>query len=141
MAHIDMQHVGRQAAFTLLEVMVTVAIVAILVSICYPSYQQYVLRTYRAEASSHLQILANAQEQYIADYGQYTTDFALLGWQQLQQGNRYRYRITLEHDAQGYQLSATAIGLQQADSDCAEFTLNHLGQRNVQSPQYLSCWH
>lgn len=136
-----MQLAKLQQAFTLLEVMVTVAIVAILVSICYPSYQRYVLRTYRAEASSQLYMLANAQEQYIADYGRYTDDFSLLGWQSLQQSGRYRYQITLEAEAQGYLLSATAIGLQQADSDCAEFTLNHFGQRNVQSPQYLRCWH
>lgn len=130
-----------QSAFTLLEVMVTVAIVAILVSISYPSYQQYVLRTYRSDATSQLYLLANAQEQYIADYGGYTADFSQLGWQNLQQTGRYRYRITLQHANQGYQLTATAIGLQQADSDCPEFTLNHLGQRNVLSPQYLSCWY
>lgn len=136
-----MRNSRTQAAFTLLEVMVTVAIVAILVSVCYPSYQQYVLRTYRSEATSQLHLLANAQEQYIADYGLYTADFSQLGWQSPQQASRYHYRITLLHDNQGYQLTATAIGLQQADSDCPEFTLNHLGQRNVLSPQYLSCWY
>ncbi|WP_460856468.1 type IV pilin protein [Rheinheimera gaetbuli] len=133
---------GRaQAAFSLLEMMVAIAIIAILVSICYPSYQQYVLRTYRSEATSQLYLLANAQEQYIADYGLYTADFSKLGWQSPPQGSRYYYRITLLHDNQGYQLTASATGLQQADSDCPEFTLNHLGQRNVLSPQYLACWH
>lgn len=136
-----MRNSRTQAAFSLLEMMVAVAIMAILVSVCYPSYQQYVLRTYRAEATSQLHLLANAQEQYIADYGLYTADFSQLGWQSPQQASRYRYRITLLHNNQGYQLTATAIGLQQADSDCPEFTLNHLGQRNVLSPQFLSCWY
>ncbi len=130
----------RVTAFTLLEVMLTLAILAILVAVCYPSYQQYVLRTYRAEATTQLQLLANAQEQHIADYGEYSADFAVLGWQDLQLSGRYRYTITLEANAQGYTLTAAAIGLQQADDACPRFTLNHLGQRNVLFPQYLGCW-
>lgn len=129
-----------QAAFSLIELMVTLAIIAILVSIGYPSYQQYVLKTYRSEASSQLLVIANAQEQYMADHGVYSAELSRLGWPVTPLSGRYRFRIRLEPGAQGFSLSATATGLQQADTECAEFTLNHLGQRNLLSPQYLTCW-
>ena len=129
-----------QDGFSLIEMLVVLAILAILISVCYPAYQQYVLRSYRSEATTQLQVLANAQEHYLADYGQYSNDLVALGLTELQQSKRYRYSIQLSEENQAFSATALPVGLQQADRTCAVFTLNHLGQRNVQSPQYLPCW-
>jgi type IV pilus assembly protein PilE len=59
--------------FTLIEVMIVVAIVAILVAVAYPSYQNYVVRTNRAEAQNFLVELASRQEQYLANARAYGT--------------------------------------------------------------------
>lgn len=56
------------AGFTLIELMITVAIVAILSAIAYPSYQEYVLRTRRVEAMDLLGEAAARQERWRAKW-------------------------------------------------------------------------
>lgn len=124
--------------FSLIELLIVLAIIGILAAICYPSYHQYVLRSYRAEAISQLLQLANAQEQHLADFGVYSADLALLG---VKVSERYTFNINLFAAQQEFELRAQAQGQQQGDSECLLFTLNHLGQRNAQDPQSLSCWY
>ncbi|MEO8525039.1 MAG: type IV pilin protein [Caldimonas sp.] len=57
----------RSSGFTLIEVMVTVAIVAILSAIAIPSYTEYVLRARITEAVSLLSDMRNKMEQYFQD--------------------------------------------------------------------------
>ena len=53
--------------FTLIELMIVVAVVAILTVVAYPSYQNYVIKTNRSAAQNFLVELASRQEQYLAD--------------------------------------------------------------------------
>jgi type IV pilus assembly protein PilE len=55
----------RQLGFTLVELMITVAILAILTAIAMPSYQQYVIRGKRAAAQAQMMTIANREEQFI----------------------------------------------------------------------------
>lgn len=57
----------RSRGFTLIEVMVTVAIVAILSAIAFPSYTQYIQRARIVEAVSTLSDMRNKMEQYFQD--------------------------------------------------------------------------
>lgn len=57
--------------FTLIELMVTVAIVAILASIAYPSYQQYMLRSNRSEVQQFMMDVANREEEYLLNNRRY----------------------------------------------------------------------
>lgn len=65
--------------FSILELMVTLAIVAILASFAVPSYQNYVQRSNRSDGIETLQMLLDAQERYYADNMEYTTDLTKLG--------------------------------------------------------------
>ena len=56
-----------QRGFTLIEVMITVAIVGILSAIAYPSYAAYILRGKMVEASTNLLSVRTAMEQYYQD--------------------------------------------------------------------------
>jgi type IV pilus assembly protein PilE len=58
--------------------MITVAIVAILATIAYPSYSQYIARSNRAAAESFMLDVANKQEQYRLDARQYASSLATL---------------------------------------------------------------
>lgn len=58
---------GRAGGFTLIELMIAVAVVAILARIAYPSYLEYVKRGYRASAQSLMLDLANREQQYLLD--------------------------------------------------------------------------
>lgn len=57
----------RPAGFTLIELMITVAIVAILAAIAYPSYRNYVLRGQLVDATNNLSALRANMERYYQD--------------------------------------------------------------------------
>ena len=61
----------RIAGFTLIELMITVVIVAILAAIAYPSYQRYVQNTREAEAQGQIMELASSLEAYRAKHFSY----------------------------------------------------------------------
>nr|WP_273232360.1 type IV pilin protein [Pseudomonas kuykendallii] len=72
---------GRDNArgFTLIEMMIVVAIVGILAAIAYPSYQQYVLRSNRTEGQALLNDAAAREERYFAQNNVYVSAAGDLG--------------------------------------------------------------
>lgn len=70
----------RSAGFTLVELMITLAIVAILVAIAYPSYSNYIMKSHRADAKTALLDLASRQERYFALQNNYASTPSALGY-------------------------------------------------------------
>lgn len=66
----------KQAGFTLVELMVTVAIIGILASIAFPSYQEYLKKGRRAAAQSHMMDIAQRQQQYLIDTRSYASSLS-----------------------------------------------------------------
>ena len=64
---------AQRLGFTLLELMIVLAVLTILASIAYPSYKNFVVRTSREAAESQLQALANLQEKIFLNSGKYST--------------------------------------------------------------------
>ena len=56
---------GKQNGFTLIELMVTVAIVGMLASIAYPSYTSYIIKGNRSAAQAQMLDIANRQQQFL----------------------------------------------------------------------------
>lgn len=69
----------RAKGFSLIDVMITVAIVGVLAAIAYPSYQSSVRKSNRAAAESLLSDVAQRQQQYLLDKRSYAADLSTLG--------------------------------------------------------------
>ena len=76
----------KASGFTLIELMITVVIVAILASVAWPSYQSYLQRSRRAEAQSLMLAIVNKEQQYLLDARQYTDVLGAGGLAISQQG-------------------------------------------------------
>ena len=68
----------RARGFTLIELMIVVAIIAIVAGIGYPSFKNYVLKAHRASAQAFLMDAAQRQQQYFLDNRAFAPDIATL---------------------------------------------------------------
>lgn len=129
--------------FTLIELMVTVAIVGILAGIAYPSYQDSVRKSRRVDAEGVLLGLANAMERNFTTTNSYLgaavgpADTGTPGIYAIPTDTATYYTITINAaTGSSYTLSAAPAGTQASDS-CGTLTLTQTG---VKSPTTSGCW-
>lgn len=120
-----------QRGFTLIELMVAVAIISILAAIAYPSYREYVNRGNRSEGQALLSDAAAAQERYYAQNFVYITSPAnlnKLGINTDSKTRKYTLSVSTVANDGGYTLTATQ---QFGDTACGNLTLDALGERKI----------
>lgn len=126
---------ARYRGFTLIELMITVAIVAILASIAYPSYQEQVRKSRRADCAGELQLLANAMERSFTLNGTYpgAPPAPFNGGCPIDGGTKvYDFAIALGAANTTFTISAApTAGSPQAGDKCGTFTLTNLGVQNI----------
>lgn len=132
--------------FSLIELMIVVAIVGLLTAICYPSYTYYIARARRVDGKVALVEAANRLEQYYLHHHTYAgatigtgkdsdiqhNDTSGEGW----------YHLSLKAHPQSYTVIATPIKAQ-ADHDkaCGKLCINQLGQRqHAGNAEHAKCW-
>ncbi len=116
-----------QTGFTLIEVMIVVAIIGILAAIAYPSYDEYIKRGNRAEGQALLQEASARQERYFAQNYEYG-DIAKLGLKNGNQSETGKYTVSAVANGKGYTLTATP---QFKDDKCGSLVLNEIGSRGA----------
>lgn len=130
----------RSRGFTLIELMITVAIVAILAAIAYASYQYAVVKSRRSTAAACLQERAQFMERY------YTTKMTYAGASAPAQCDSVSAFYTLAFegtpDATGFTISATPQGAQASgDTKCGTLTIDQAGTRTASLASDASqCW-
>ena len=141
------KHAGRRgcaAGFTLIELMITVAVMGVLAAIAYPSYMNYVARGNRSAAQSFMLEVTSRQERYLLDARQYAADFAPLGMT-VPDTVSPNYSVTITNvtgPPPGYVVQAAPIG-GQADNDanCGTLTIDGTGAKGASGPGGVAnCW-
>lgn len=140
-------NVKRSQGFTLIELMIVVAVIGILSAIVYPSYTEYIRRGHRADARAGLLQAQQWLERAATATGQYPTAAlpAALTWAS---DTSKRYTIaTTSATSTSYTLTATPKSPgPQASDKCGTYTLSNTGLRGAngktsgQSGYDTECW-
>lgn len=136
---------SRNAGFTLIELMIAVAVVAILAAVALPSYNDYVMRSHRANARAALLQATQWMERTATARGSYPLTAAIPGGVLVVEGGRYAI-AAVSTNGSDYTLTATPGPAQAADR-CGAFRINEVGTRTqrphgaVTTPLPVSdCW-
>ena len=139
---------GAAGGFTLIELMITVVVVAILAAIAYPAYLNKVRETRRSDGETALMKVMQAEQRNytMTSPPKYTTDLASLGFNtsnsaMLTSGGWYK--ITAAACGAGsnscVKLTAAPQNDQTNDTDCGKLTLDSRGQKGS-SGGGTDCW-
>lgn len=145
---------SRHRGFTLIELMITCGVLAIIVAVAVPTYQRQVHKARRTDARNALLDLAGREERWLSVANSYTQVPANVGYggvfpQNLIDGY-YQVNVQVPDPNAAtpanpsFIITATAINDQLGDTDCKTFTVNQLGQQVASTSGAVlnttTCW-
>jgi type IV pilus assembly protein PilE len=112
----------RAGGFTLIELMIVVAILAVIAAIALPSYFGSVRKSRRADAITALNRIAQEQERWRANNSTYTNVLSSAGLNVANPSSGFYTLAVSGNTATVYVATATAVGAQTSDTRCATLT-------------------
>lgn len=128
---------GSIFGFTLIELMIVIAIVALLVALALPSYGKFIRKGRRADAQADLMYFAGVAERILTETNSFATSAAL----KPANTDFYTYTFTVTPSISAYTLQAAPKTGQDKD-DCGTMRLNEIGLRvhTGTSGSHQYCW-
>lgn len=131
----------KQTGFTLVEVLITIAVVAVLIVIAVPAYTTYITKSRRSDGQSALLDMSNRMERYFTENNTYVgATPTALGVGTTSPSGHYTLSVPTA-TATTYTLQATPIGAQlQSDTQCGTLSYDYLGTKGSSAGTVANCW-
>lgn len=129
---------ANQQGFTLIEAMITIALLAILTNLAVSSYRQYVVRSHRSEAIEGLMAASACQERLLIRNNNYTA--GQCGG--ATSNGEYVIAVTTSNANQNFVATATPQGAQ-AEDGCGAMAINDAGVKSAHGEtgaMAQTCW-
>jgi type IV pilus assembly protein PilE len=140
----------NQSGMTLVELMIVIAIVAVLTTIAVPGYRHYVIRANRADAKAGLLSVAAQLERCYTRFSSYTADDCPVDLPVDSPDGKYQIKEDTGPDPDEpvagitestFALLAVPVGAQEQDKNCAGFRLDHRNKKSVTGEAAAAdCW-
>lgn len=129
---------SRADGFTLIELMITIAVLAIIVGVAIPSYTQWVIESNRGEGKVVTMQTAQTLERCFTRFSSYADANCAVGNGDTINSENARYTVTVASAANTFTLTAAP---QRADPECGSLTLTHTGVRGITGSGTVDdCW-
>ena len=124
--------------FSLLELVIVLAVIGVLLTLAIPSYQRYTQRVHRAEAIRMMLAIADCQERVRASTGFYDTSSCGEGFN----SDSHELRIEPPDTTASLEFTIIAQLRQGSDDTCGNLSLDQTGSRGISANQATvnKCW-
>lgn len=130
--------IRKNKGFTLIELMIVVAIIGILAAIAIPSFQKFVAKTRRSEVKYNLEAIYKAEISWFGEYNTYASDFNSIRWKP--SGTIYFYTFSAGGATEGLGIASNPMPAAATPSATAA-GFSAYGWGNIDSDGTIDVWH